>query len=136
LQLLGAGLRPIGKSMDSPPDSTVACAPHFYPDHMRERLKPMLFDDEYIEQASEARLSPVAKAIRSEHAKAKDATKLADDGLPLHSFRTLLQDLATLGYNITHTHLNPEAKIVTTTRPTPLQAKAFKLLGLNPACTQ
>ena len=87
-------------------------------------------------RAHQARVSPVAKAIRSEHAKAKDATKLADDGSPLHSFRTLLQDLATLGYNITHTHLNPEAKIVTTTRPTPLQAKAFKLLGLNPACTQ
>jgi transposase len=104
--------------------------------HMRERLKPMLFDDEYIEEASQARVSPVAKAIRSEHAKAKDATKSADDGSPLHSFRTLLQDLATLGYNITHTHLNPEAKIVTTTRPTPLQAKAFNLLGLNPACTQ
>jgi len=40
---------------------------------------------EYIEEASEARVSPVAKAIRSEHAKAKDATKLADDGSPLHS---------------------------------------------------
>ena len=49
---------------------------------------------------------------------------------------TVLQDLATLGYNITHTQLNPEAKIVTTTWPTPLQAKAFRLLGLNPACTQ
>ena len=30
----------------------------------------------------------------------------------------------------------PNAKIVTTTRPTPVQIKAFKLLGLNPACTQ
>ena len=69
-------------------------------------------------------------------AKAKDASKLADDGLPLHSFRTLLQDLATLAYNVTHTQLNPEAKIILTTRPTPLQAKAFELLGLNPACTQ
>jgi hypothetical protein len=103
---------------------------------MRERLKPMLFDDQYIEQASAARASPVAKALRSDHAKAKDASKAADDGTPLHSFRTLLQDLSTLAYNITHTHLNSEAKIVTTTRPTPLQAKAFKLLGLNPACTQ
>ena len=78
----------------------------------------------------------MAKAIRSEHAKAKDKSKLAQDGLPLHSFRTLLQDLGTLAYNITHTALNPEAKIVITTRPTPLQAKAFALLGLNPACTQ
>ena len=78
----------------------------------------------------------MAKALRSEHARAKDASKTADDGMPLHSFRTLLQDLSTLAYNITFTHLNPEAKILTTTRPTPLQAKAFKLLGLNPACTQ
>jgi hypothetical protein len=104
--------------------------------HMRQRLKPMLFDDEYLEEASAARASPVAKALRSEHAKAKDASKTADDGTPVHSFRTLLQDLATLAYNITSTHLNPNAKILTTTRPTPLQAKAFRLLGLNPACTQ
>jgi hypothetical protein len=78
----------------------------------------------------------VVKAERSEQAKAKDATKRAEDGLPLHSFRTLLKDLATLTYNITYTALNPEAKITLTTRPTPIQTKAFKLLGLNPACTQ
>jgi hypothetical protein len=104
--------------------------------HMRERLKPMLFDDEHLDEASAVRASPVAKAPRSEHAKAKDASKTADDGTPLHSFRTLLQDLSTLAYNIIYTHLNPNAKIVTTTRPTPVQTKAFKLLGLNPACTQ
>jgi transposase len=104
--------------------------------HMRARLKPMLFDDEHLDEASAARASPVVKAIRSQHAKAKDARKTADDGLPLHSFRTLLQDLGTLAYNVTHTPLNPEVKIVITTRPTPLQAKAFELLGLNPACTQ
>jgi hypothetical protein len=104
--------------------------------HMRARLKPMLFDDEYLDEASASRVSPVVKAVRSEHAKAKDATKTAEDGLPLHSFTTLLQDLATLAYNVTHTQLNPEAKIILTTRPTPLQAKAFELLGLNPACTQ
>ena len=104
--------------------------------HMRERLKPMLFDDEFLDEASASRPSPVTKAVRSAHAKAKDKTKHADDGLPLHSFRTLLQDLATLAYSITHTTVSPEAKIVITTRPTPLQTKAFTLLGLNPACTQ
>ena len=104
--------------------------------HMRQRLKPMLFDDEHLDEASAARASPVAKAVRSGQAKAKDASKLADDGLPLHSFRTLLKDLGTLAYNVTYTPLNPEAKIVLTTRPTPLQLKAFSLLGLNPACTQ
>lgn len=104
--------------------------------HMRQRLKPMLFDDEYLDEASAGRASAVAKAVRSEQAKTKDASKRAEDGLPLHSFRTLLKDLATLTYNITHTALNPQAKITLTTRPTPLQDKAFKLLGLNPACTQ
>jgi len=104
--------------------------------HMRQRLKPLLFDDEYLEQASASRASPVLKAVRSAHAKAKDMHRTAADGTPLHSFRTLLADLGTLAYNIAHTALNPAAKIIITTRPTPLQQKAFALLGLNPACTQ
>jgi hypothetical protein len=104
--------------------------------HMRQRLGPLLFDDEFLEQASASRSSPVAKAVRPTQARAKDRSKLAEDGLPLHSFRTLIDDLATLTYNITHTSLNPAAKIVITTRPTLLQAKAFALPGLNPACTQ
>ena len=78
----------------------------------------------------------MAKAVRSEHAQVKDASKHADDGTPLHSLRTLLQDLGTLTYNITHTGINPKAKIAITARPTPLQEKAFKLLGVNPTRTQ
>ena len=104
--------------------------------HMRECLKPMLFDDEFIEQTPAARASPVNKALRSDHAKAKDASKRADDGSPPHSFRTLLQDLGTVAYHITSTSLNPNAKIVITTRPTPIQAKAFMLLDVNPSCSQ
>jgi hypothetical protein len=104
--------------------------------HMRQRLKPMLFDDEYLDEASATRASSVAKAVRSDHAKAKDASKHADDGLPLHSFRTLLKDLATLTYNIARTGANPNAQIVITSRPTPLQAKAFELLRLSPTCSQ
>lgn len=105
--------------------------------HMREKLKPMLFDDEYVELARTARPSPVAKARRSDQAKAKDATRLGEDGLPVHSFRTLLDDLATLAYNVCHTPLNPQAKIVMITRPTPVQEKAFRLLNVSPvACTQ
>ena len=104
--------------------------------HMRQRLKPMLFDDEYLDEASATRASPVAKAARSDHAKAKDASKHADDGLALHSFRTLLKDLATLTYNVARTGANPAAQIVITSRPTPIQAKAFELLGLSPNCSQ
>ena len=79
---------------------------------MRQRLKPMLFDDERIEQANATGASPVLKAVRSEHAKAKDKSKRADGELPLHSFRTLLQDLGTLTYNVARTGANPNATIV------------------------
>jgi transposase len=103
---------------------------------MRRRLKPMLFDDEYLDEASATRASPVLKAERSDHAKAKDTTKHAQDGLALHSFRTLLKDLATLTYNIARTGANPNTEIVITSRPTPIQAKAFELLELNPSCSQ
>jgi hypothetical protein len=74
--------------------------------------------------------------LQSPHYKAKDASKHSDDGTPLHSFRTLLRDLGTVAYNLTSTSLNPNAKIAITTRPTPLQAKAFKLLNVNPVCSQ
>ena len=104
--------------------------------HMRARLKPMLFDDEHLNEANASRASPVAKAVRSEHAKAKDASKLANDGLPLHSFRTLLKDLGTLTYNIARTGANPSATIAITSRPTPIQDKAFKLLAISPNCSQ
>ena len=104
--------------------------------HMRAHLKPMLFDDEQLDQAHASRASPVLKAVRSEHARTKDASKHADDGLPLHSFRMLLQDLGTLTYNIARTGANPNATLVITSRPTPIQDKAFKLLALSPDCSQ
>jgi hypothetical protein len=69
---------------------------------MRQRLK--LFATTVLTSAASAsRASPVAKAPRSQHARDKDASRCADDGLALHSFRTLLKDLGTLAYNITHT---------------------------------
>ena len=63
---------------------------------MRARLKPMLFDDEFIDAAQLAKPSAIAKTPRSAHAKAKDATGLAEDGVPVDSSRTLMQDLGTL----------------------------------------
>ena len=79
-----------------------------------------------------AGLSQWLKHSAPDHAKAKDATRLSEDGLPVHSFRTLLDDLATLAYNVFHTPLNPQARIVMTTRPTPVQEKAFRLLNVSP----
>lgn len=104
--------------------------------HLRDALKPMLHDDEELERQRESRLNPVLPTQRSEGAKAKAANHRTDDGLPVHSLHTLLQDLATLTYNITSTPINPQAKVIITTRPTPIQTKAFALLGINPACSQ
>lgn len=104
--------------------------------HMRQKLKPMLFDDEFIEEARADRPNVVLKAGRSDAAKDKDLSKHSTDGLPVHSFRTLLKDLATLTLNVAHTALNAGAKLLITARPTPVQEKAFRLLGADPDRTQ
>ena len=97
---------------------------------LRRALAPMLYDDEDKEAALALRKSPVAKALRSDKAYAKETTKHTTDGLPVHSFRSLLGDLGTLCLNTVTTALNPKYPISVTTRPTVLQAKAFDLLGV------
>ncbi len=97
--------------------------------HMRRKLAPMLFDDEDKEAALASRSSPVAKAPRSDKAKAKDAGKTAEDGQPVHSFRTLMTDLGTLCLNEVAAATNPNYTLTMTTRPTPIQQKALELLG-------
>jgi len=63
---------------------------------MRQRLAPMLFDDTDKEAAEAMRASVVAQAQRSPAAVNKQTTGLTADGSPVHSFRSLLADLATL----------------------------------------
>ncbi|AQV94117.1 hypothetical protein BJN34_09470 [Cupriavidus necator] len=104
--------------------------------HLRQALKPLLHDDEDLATLRDQRANPVMPTPRSEGADAKAARHRTDDDLPVHSLQTLLQDLATLTYNITSTSVNPQTKIVITTRPTPLQRKAFALLGIDPGCSQ
>ena len=67
--------------------------------HMRQALAPILFDDHDRAAAQAQRTSPVAKAKVSPAAQRKHQTKRTDDGLPVHSFRSLLADLATLTRN-------------------------------------
>src|SRR5271163_2414761 len=67
--------------------------------HMRQRLAPMLYDDTDKDAAEAQRPSVVAKAERSSAAVTKQTTGRTEDGLPVHSFRTLLDDLATLTRN-------------------------------------
>jgi hypothetical protein len=98
--------------------------------HMRRALAPMLYDETDPQAAAGQRTSVVAKAERSPAARAKQTTGRTAEGLPVHSFRTLLADLATLTRNTLVTAGAPEAPFAVTTRPTPLQHSAFALLGL------
>jgi Transposase DDE domain len=98
--------------------------------HMRRRLAPMLYDDTDKQAAEALRSSVVAKAERSPAAVTKQTTGRTEDGLPVHSFRTLLDDLATLTRNTLVTALDPEHPFSLTARPTPLQQKAYNLLTL------
>jgi len=100
--------------------------------HLRERLKPLLFDDEDHAEAEASRASVVAAAQRSPRAAAKAAAKQTQDGWPVHSFRTLLEDLATLTKNRIRPKLKGAPSFDLLATPTPLQQRAFSLLGTSP----
>ena len=96
--------------------------------HMRRALAPLLFADADPAAAAAERTSSVAPAVRSNAALQKVARRTTDDGTPLHSFRTLLRDLATL----TRTAVRMgEARFQQLTTPTPLQQRAFDLLDVR-----
>jgi Transposase DDE domain len=99
--------------------------------HMRQALAPLLFDDQDPAAAEALRPSVVAPAQRSPSARRKALTKLTADDAPVHSFQTLISDLATLARNrILPTTKDPVAFDLVTT-PTPLQQRAFDLLGVS-----
>jgi hypothetical protein len=98
--------------------------------HMQQRLAPILFADDDPAAGEAARPSPVAPARRSPAALAKAATKATTDGEPVHSFATLLQDLATIAANRIQPAGNLPAFTLITT-PTPVQRQAFELLGVS-----
>lgn len=97
--------------------------------HMRQALAPILFDDHDRAAGEALRSSPVAKAEPSPDAKRKAKKKRTDDGQPVHSFRTLLADLATLTRNIVRFGNTPETAVLAT--PTEIQQRAFNLLGVK-----
>jgi transposase len=96
--------------------------------HMREALAPLLFDDEDHEGAQTQRTSIVAPAQRSASALEKSASKQTADGLPVHSFRSLLADLATLTRN--RMRMGEQAFDMLAT-PTAVQQRALDLLQVR-----
>lgn len=97
--------------------------------HMRRSLAPLLFTDEDPAAGMHRRASIVAPSERSEAAERKARRKRNSDGMPVHSFRTLLNDLATLVKNRVRFGDNRFDRFTT---PTPLQQRAYDLLGVQP----
>ena len=90
--------------------------------HLRQALAELTFTDQHIPTPAD----PVAPAQRSEQAKAKDAAKRNSDKLPVSSYQDLLGHLSTLSRQ-TIGFAGQEIEKLTT--PTPVQARAFELLG-------
>ena len=99
--------------------------------HMRQALAAMLFDEDDEKAAQAARSSIVAPAQRSSSALAKASGKRTKEGLSVHSFQTLLQDLATIAINTVRYRLKQAPQVEVITRPTPHQNQALELLGVG-----
>jgi hypothetical protein len=98
--------------------------------HMRKALCPVLFQDEELGEARWTR-DPVAKAEPSQSAREKKRARKTDEGWPVHSLRTLLNDLATCCKNTCRTGEGRTLlRFEKVTEPTPFQQHVFTLLGL------
>jgi hypothetical protein len=105
--------------------------------HMRKALAELLFDDEKVTVEPEEKNSVVAPSKRSKKARAKAATKKTSEKLPVHSFRTMIADLATIVKNKFQSNgLETSLSFEKITQPTPLQQKALDLLEVSLICTQ
>jgi transposase len=96
--------------------------------HMREAWRELMFAD--TEQQAKATRDPVAPAKRSKAALAKAAHHTLDDGTPVHSFATLMGELAAIVSNTCRTpQVAPDAptfEVLTT--PNAKQRRALQLL--------
>jgi transposase len=97
--------------------------------HLRKALAPILFEEHDEEGKRALHGDPVSPAPGSTAKARKVARKRTDDDLPVHSFQSLLKDLATLTLNTVTTA--KDATFTMLARPTKLQAKAFDLLELG-----
>ena len=98
--------------------------------HMRRALAPILFDDDDRKAGEARRASIVAPARRSLRAEDKALTKRTAADQPVHSFTSLLRDLATIAKNRIQPKTPEAPAFDIITKPTPLQQHAFDLLNL------
>jgi hypothetical protein len=90
--------------------------------HLHQALAELTFTDQHIPAPTD----PVAPALRSAQARAKDGARHTPDGLPVYRYRDLLAHLATLDRQTITFAGRAIGKLTT---PTPVQRRAFELLG-------
>jgi transposase len=134
LKSLDLLIRPIHhRTEERVPAHIFLCLLAYYVEwHLRRVWAPLLFEDEELPQGRSHR-DPVLPARSSDSTQAKKRTHQTADGLPVHSFSTLLADLATrarVTYSLKKDNSGPTFQQVPP--PTPLQAKAHELLNLLP----
>lgn len=99
--------------------------------HMRKALKPILFEDEQLDEDRKRR-DPIAAAKPSDSVQKKKRQRVTSDGLPVHSFETLLIELGTRCRNTCRVISDKSGLTFTQlTIPNALQVRAYKLLGLS-----
>jgi len=99
--------------------------------HMRKALGSLLFADDELDRTRWTR-DPVAPALPSVSVRKKKQTRRTPEGLPVHSFHTLLRELGTRSKNTCRLGEGKTMiKFEKLTEPSPLQKQAFKLLGLK-----
>lgn len=124
-------VRPIcHRTKDRVPTHIFICTLAYYIEwHLRDALKPVLFDDEELEENRKTR-DPVAPAEASPSAKKKKVKRVTADGLPVQSFETLIIALGTRCRNRCRIASEPSGPTFEQhTDPTPLQARVLELVG-------
>ncbi len=97
--------------------------------HLKEALRPLLYREEY----PDVRDNPVAPPEPSDSLKRKKSGHRTEDGLPLHSFPTLISELGLRCRNQCRFTRHPDSPTVTlTTDPTPVQQRVLELVRMFP----
>jgi transposase len=127
-------VRPIRhRSEDRVPAHIFLCLLAYYVEwHMRRALAPILFEDEELEKERKHR-DPILPAKPSESVKTKKSTHTTPDGLPVHDFTSLMSELASrsrVTYRLASKGVDLTFNQVP--EPSPLQRRAYELLGLLP----
>ncbi|MGD8957812.1 MAG: IS1634 family transposase [Chromatiaceae bacterium] len=100
--------------------------------HLRQAWAELLFDDETLPRERLHR-DPVAAAKPSKAAQKKKSQRRTEEGLPIHSFSTLMAELGTRCRHRCRLKADPDTpSIEQDTEPTPLQARALGLIRMFP----